>query len=306
MIIALLLLVIPLIVVAVNWYVNPYSIYKVPKLPLSNLWNPDLVAYSYRMIKPYQISKYKPSSIILGTSQTEAFDLNHRGFQDKVLNLGLGTATIYEMLKLFEYASNTGNLKQAIVLLDFMSFDGDRLTKKFWNEKWFNPYNVICKTLFSVSALKLSYICLKEKVFPSAHTMQSKTSECDNTEQWFKNHIFHNGEYRLGNTLDYYRQIFKIAHKNGIDLKLMTTPCHVRRWQTIRDIGIYPLFQYWKSELIRINKEEGGFDLWDFSIENEYTTDAQYYGDASHFKRPIADMILNNVFGYSNSFGIRR
>jgi hypothetical protein len=86
----------------------------------------------------------------------------------------------------------------------------------------------------------------------------------------------------------------------------MTTPCHVRRWQTIRDIRIYPLFQYWKSELIRINKEEGGFDLWDFSVENEYTTDAQYYGDASHFKRPIADMMLNSVFGYSNTFGIRR
>ena len=63
-----------------NWFVNPYSIYSSPKIEGINKDKTEFLNH-LRLTKAYQVSRQKPTSIILGTSRSgRGLDPDHPGW----------------------------------------------------------------------------------------------------------------------------------------------------------------------------------------------------------------------------------
>jgi hypothetical protein len=112
----------------------------------------------------------------------------------------------------------------------------------------------------------------------------------------------------------FYRDILNTCYQNDIDLRIATSPCHVRQWETLAACGLWNEFEMWKRILVEINGEEARlfgrtpFPLWDFGIYNEYTTEdlpdledteseMLWYWDSSHYKKELGNLTIDCIFG---------
>jgi len=108
-------------------------------------------------------------------------------------------------------------------------------------------------------------------------------------------------------SLDDLQNIVQFCRQNHIALYLFISPPHARQMEVIRSIGLWPLFEQWKRELVKIAEEgsveqEGWIPLWDFSGYNSVTSEdvpeagvMTGYLDSSHYQPGIGDMILDKV-----------
>jgi hypothetical protein len=130
------------------------------------------------------------------------------------------------------------------------------------------------------------------------------------------------------NTFDYYEEILRESYKSDIDLKILISPSHARLWEALYTVGLWPKFEDWKKRLLILNNEEAKkknkvpFKLWDFSGYSQYTTEnvpnlldleskMKWYWEASHYKKELGDIILDEIFAidksakdFSNGFGV--
>lgn len=114
----------PLALAALIILVDPYYVFGTPNFPGINVVRP-LYEDHLPVAKPYQVRRIKPDAIILGSSRAEvALDPQHPGWGGKnVFNFGLPSATSYEVMLAFLDAQSRGQLKQAVVGLDFFGFN---------------------------------------------------------------------------------------------------------------------------------------------------------------------------------------
>lgn len=123
-------------------------------------------------------------------------------------------------------------------------------------------------------------------------------------------------------SLQEFRRLVRLCRKHGIDCRFFISPPHARHMEVIRAIGLWPLFEQWKRELVLTIQEEGVeklFPLWDFSGYNSITTKdvprdsrMREYLDSTHYSPFVGDMVLTRVLGESDAslqsppdFGIR-
>ena len=145
-------LLILLLVISLNWLINPYGIFDSPSIKGINLIKTE-AKKQYRMSLAYGISREKPAGIILGSSRALALPKEHTGWSVKpVANLALAGSSMFEVNRYFEHALSSGNLKQVVLALDFFQFNQEskpgvsfldnRLHPKFESQ----PLLSICKT----------------------------------------------------------------------------------------------------------------------------------------------------------------
>lgn len=103
------------------------------------------------------------------------------------------------------------------------------------------------------------------------------------------------------------QKIVQFCRQKHIALYLFISPPHARQMEVIRSIGLWPLFEQWKRELVKIAEEgsvgqEGWIPLWDFSGYNSVTSEdvpeagvMTGYLDSSHYQPGIGDIILDKV-----------
>ncbi|MBI3796729.1 MAG: hypothetical protein HY268_07150 [Deltaproteobacteria bacterium] len=112
------------------------------------------------------------------------------------------------------------------------------------------------------------------------------------------------------------RSIVKQCRTEGINLYLFITPSHARDLEAIRVLGLYPLFEQWKRDMVNVLAAEAAqhpgeqpIPLWDFSGYNTLTTEdvpsaaekgkpMQWYWESSHFKKELGDLVLDRLFDY--------
>lgn len=119
-----------------------------------------------------------------------------------------------------------------------------------------------------------------------------------------------------------FRHIVQLCRQHQIDCDFFISPPHARQMEVIRAIGLWPLFEQWKRELVSIIQEEGAekrFPLWDFSGYNSITTKdvprdsrMREYLDSTHYSPFVGDMILTRMLDGGESvpqppadFGVR-
>jgi len=325
-----------------NYVIDPYGLYHFAKIDGVN-WPKPEIAHSTKIHKSFQVARVKPQAIVLGTSRS-AFGINPEskawgGNIKPRYNLALPGGDIYVTRRFLEHTNATAQLKQVIFGLDFFSFNANRQIAADYREDILAinvdgsknsryGYNIATSALLSTGAIKASFKTIinknKDPITVNHAGMLVGKVWKDNIRQGFNNmeelyikYVYYAGnkrEYSFINaktgesSLEEFRKIVVLCKKSNIDLKLFISPPHSRHLEIIRVLGIWPLFEEWKRELVRILHEEK-YDsrLWDFSGYNSYSTDDiskkidHYYRDSTHYLPILGDIILARMFNYEDT-----
>jgi hypothetical protein len=130
-------------------------------------------------------------------------------------------------------------------------------------------------------------------------------------------------------SLHYIRQIVAFCRREGVDLRIFIAPEHAHQLEITAAIGAWGTIENAKRNLVQLLSEDAAqhpdappIALWDFSGYSSVTTEAlpapgsraemRFYWDSSHFKDIVGDLVLDRVFGASDSrrtvppdFGVR-
>lgn len=339
-------------IILINYIINPYAIFN-PSTEKYFRLNKTVFESHTRMGKAYVVREMKPKTIILGASRTEmGLNPEHAGFQyQPVYNLSLASANVYEVYRYFQHTSNQTKLFQVILTVDFFQFNANkpstpdflesRLSISYKGEQINYPLQEALSALASVDGLVASI----ETLIKSSNGKPILFDNGQKNDQFTKNNIKKQGGYHkafLLNEEDYIRYIYfpypkqrfdfyssdtgfdsflifqdliGECYSKGIDLKIIISPSHARQWEALASIGLWNKWEFWKRELVRINKEVAVkyekkiFPLWDFSGYNVYTveivpeledkvTEMQWYLESSHYNNKLGELVLDRVFNY--------
>ncbi|HAC64210.1 MAG TPA: hypothetical protein DCF68_11880, partial [Cyanothece sp. UBA12306] len=236
-----------------NFLVDPYDIYKTPKISGINQIKSQK-NLNDRLFKTVDIIRIKPTNIMLGSSRTkQALNPDHPALSNikPSYNLAIDGANVYELLRYLEHAlKNQPELKQVVIGLDFFMFNEFLENQVTFSENRLEKQYIILpdliNSLFSFSTLELS----KETIITSfedptppdsygENGFMSHRTPKDGKNQWrFKNGInvyfkFHH-QYNLSqNYLSNFQKIVDICRKNNINLVLFISPSHATQWEAI-------------------------------------------------------------------------
>lgn len=337
-----------LAVVAIfNWLADPYSIYGAPKVKWFNADKVEFVSH-LRLTKAHRVATLKPSAIILGSSRAgHGLDPDHPGWEEqRVYNLAIPSPSMYEIYRYFQHANAVQPLKRVVLVLDYRSFTKDGVGGDFSEERMaattsgmMNPYYIkgiaddLVDSLLSMDALSASLRNARRQGWPKDALFDNGrwdrvTDRYDHRKAFF---VF------MGNTLrrlkervpyqshelmgfDYLRDLIRICHQQGVDLRILISPSHAWHWEAFRVLGLWPQLEDLKRTLVHINEREAAragkppFPLYDFSGDNSLTTEAvpaagnpsarmHWFWDSVHYKKALGDVILNRVLGDGRSGG---
>ncbi|MBR0742228.1 hypothetical protein JQ581_35350 [Bradyrhizobium liaoningense] len=115
-------------------------------------------------------------------------------------------------------------------------------------------------------------------------------------------------------SFDAFRFLVRRAHERGTDLRLFMTPLHTSVRQLFVALGLSDRYEFWQSELVRINEEEAAragrkpFALWDFSDANSVTreivpertdlTPMRWFWEFSHYRHAAGNLVLDRILGH--------
>ena len=123
--------------------------------------------------KALAILKIRPKTIILGSSRTESgVDPNHALWDlQPVFNAAFGGADIYDSFYFLKHANSTGELKKAVIMVDFFMFNAQR---KMYKEENYEFLELIEKQseLFKFETLK--YLISLQTIGDSFKTLMNK------------------------------------------------------------------------------------------------------------------------------------
>jgi hypothetical protein len=297
-----------LLITTFNAFMDPFAIFNGPKIIGINANKPVLSTH-VRLTKSMAIRSKKPDSIILGNSRAEyGIDPKHPVWGDqKVYNLGLGNASVYEIYRYLQHAQEIQPLKEVVLMLDFVMFNaiGNREKEDFEERRLATDYTgnrqggvwsdlstsllsfdamvSSVETLFNQDYSDIVYLTngMIESTFRSAHINGYHESFLVNEKGYFSGPSYQpfsfSSVYR--NNWSIYRKIIVLAHKNKIDLKIAISPVHARQLEIFSNMGLWSDFEKWKRQLVSINEKvasntgKSSFKLLDFSGYNKYTTE---------------------------------
>ena len=112
------LLAVLLLIMGINWFVNPFDIFYSAEIEGFNKYKPALGRYE-RLSKTYQVRKLKPDYIILGSSRALAVPADYL-LPDQMngFNLALASGSAYEQMRMFQHAHAVNRLKRVVIGVD--------------------------------------------------------------------------------------------------------------------------------------------------------------------------------------------
>jgi hypothetical protein len=302
-----------------NAAIDPYGVIDSPKVAGVNKSKPEIVNRS-RLFKALEVMREEPTIIVLGTSRTEVgIDPDHPVFtkEQSAYNLGLAGGTMYEAKRYFQHALvNQPELEQVVIGLDFFMFNGARVKQQIdFNgnrlEKTSPPLNDVISSTLSVVPIKASaetIVANINQTEPTAYyrdngSIARRHPPDQSILETFQSFLATEySRYYKDYTLSQERlsdleTIVNICKQQGIEVKLFISPSHAAQWEAIRAAGLWPVFEEWKRELVKIAP------VWDFSGYNSITTEpisdqTKNYFEASHYRNEVGDLVLNRMYSH--------
>ena len=148
-----------LVVVLMNYLIDPYSIYSAPRLDGINSNKPLLFKY-LRLTKAHAIMRKQPDALILGSSRTEhGLDPEHPALINKYnsFNLALTGASIYENLRYLQHANAVNPLKKVVLAVDFFQFNAPDILFVIQYVQFIEPAGVLPPRLVPQSESSVTY-----------------------------------------------------------------------------------------------------------------------------------------------------
>ncbi|NEQ36345.1 MAG: hypothetical protein F6K40_08650 [Okeania sp. SIO3I5] len=302
-----------ILVLGLNWFVNPYGITNSPKIKGVNWYKP-AIKDNIRLYKTVDVTRHNSKTILLGSSRIingiNPDSLVLKQYQP-VYNLALTGGNIYEQRRYLEYAiSNQPNLEMVILGIDLWTvadfykgkhdFSEDRLNRKGLNLIDFLQINYSFNTLAKG----------KDTIFDNIHNQKRRSYINEKGlivvnrqylpdgifEQWLPGQV-NKEDYKISQiALDNLKLIKEICQENNIKLVAFITPPHASQVEAIHIAGFGDVIEQMKREIVKI------MPVWDFYGYNSITTEpidkVTNYWDSSHYSIEVGDLILNRILGY--------
>ena len=326
-----------LFVGGVNYIVDPYGIYK------TNIFqNKPEQDKNIRLAKVVKVEELKPFSISLGTSRTEyGYDPNHQYFSKPSYNLAVSAASLYENRLYLEHAIKQGNLKEVILVADWIMFNDPKMRKLDDFENSFNIENIY-KQLFSVDLFISSFktIINQKSKSPYLENGQSdwyfnqenidkqgghlKVMNKDEESYYKKSDFKYNSNIYQDtkkSSFDDFRKILELCYQNNIKLDIVFGPSHIRQWEAYDYYQDIETWYKWKKDVVLFVEKIAGeqekipYRIMDFSVYHELTAETvptnpkekmKYHWEASHYKKELGDIVLDRLLNISpyKDFGV--
>lgn len=295
-----------------------------------------------RAVKALALQQRDNNAVILGSSRSEnGLDPRYPAFGAlRVYNASLEDTNLYEIYKVFTFARKTHRLQAIVLGLDFLLFTnkrtvgGDFLHSGFAEtSSWLSNLQYLA----SFQTLLSSFATVQnnrkgEKSLYTDQGMRDRTLFSDgaqvNHRNLFISVLTRNylvreetyGGFSYGHDrLELLRSLVEQCRTDGIALYLFITPAHARDLEALQALGLYPLFEQWKRDLVSIlaadavqHPREQPIRLWDFTGYTTLTTEdvpsaaekgksMRWYWESSHFKKELGDLVLDRLFNYHDS-----
>lgn len=335
-----------LLVGAWNLAVDPYRVFGLPDIAGFNALKPDFVE-SLRMTTPYAIDRRTPDALILGTSRAgRGYSPGHAAFDGlAAYNAALPAVSLYEMLRVLQHAQATRPLKRVVLGLDNRAFYADRDGNGAFREARFRVASdgrpqtrLFTATLPDYAASLLSVDALIASLRAVRFQGWTRlTLEADGRWRSVGDEFDSHAGFRAMtlNTLDRYRrysaepfdlehaieplrEILRLCHREGIDLRLIVPPSHAWHFEAMREAGMLDRFDEIRRAVVRANADVAGefghppFPLWDYSGYRGHNVEAAplekgarpaWFWETVHFNTKLGDAVLDEVFAPAASGG---
>lgn len=284
---------------ALNWLVNPFSIFAPPTIAHFNANKPGYVDH-LRLTHVYRINRIQPECVLLGTSRTgRGLAPDHPALADlNCYNLALPAISLYEMRRYLQHAEAIRHQKLVILSVDFRAFNTGpdqsgafsetRLRVDSQGNRQFNLFSSrlpdLASSLASTSATLASITTIRKQAWVK-DTLATDGYWEPLTDQY--NHLAAFGTYtqnsmrrfaEMRNNEDIFRRntdelrrLLRDAYAKGTDVRLLIPPSHAWHWQTLWLSGLWPRFEEMKRQLVKVNDSEAAragrraYPIWDFS-----------------------------------------
>jgi hypothetical protein len=329
-----------------NYIVDPWGLSEAVSIPGFNERKPEPLTVG-RLHKAYGALRVRPVAVAMGTSTAEhGINMEHpawRGFEP-AYNYSFPGATIAEIRTFLEQAHRHSPIKRAVIGLELSAFNAHR-TPNAQSEQALeameNPLARI-RPFFTRGMLAASFDTILHQPVLGAYFMPNGQSSPQAFEQWRdkrggSRNLFVTGvrqtvrglmprpayrfELQRGGepaTLEEVRDLLAFARREGIELQFFISPVHAWQLETIRAIGLWPSFEYWKQQLARIIGPDSGATgavLWDFAdygaLTNEDVPPAgdpaaqmRWFWDSLHYKAALGDVVQDRMAG-TRASGVR-
>jgi hypothetical protein len=297
-------------VAGINYVVNPLNAYNSPVIKGLNDRHPAAGTYT-RLYKIEAVKRRKPDVIVLGTSRADTgFNPRTEYFPDSnPYNFALPAAGIIEQRRQLEFAQAVHPLKQAVITLDFFTFNARKLENKQFDPErlsaealsqpraFFDTYGTVVALDTFVAAIKhLRYIRHPNRYDDSdanGHKVSTGveysiknegagkrfTTPPNEDEINAADFSFNYSDKPGDDTFQHVAAMLDFARRNHIDVILLIPPVHETYLATLDKTGRGPLIEKWKATLAEIvganavRYSARPYPLWDFAYPNAFTTE---------------------------------
>lgn len=297
-------------IVGLNWWVDPYGLYRSPR----EGYEPLGFFQTLRTGKARAVERLRPQAVVLGTSRAElGFDPDHPAWPDKpAYNLAVSGGALYESYRLLQHAHHVAPLRRAVIAVELGSFlavnefrnglDESVLAVDVEGRPTAFSWRRTLLPLLSWDALGASLVELRDggQRFALAAKRGSFLYRANGQRDGRSK-----AEYfqRTGGHLRAVRRqedkylkaaarktvrlqpqpqaeferLLDFAAGNGIALTVVLDPMHARGLEIYDLGGRWPLFEAWKRRLTALVAARQGpgtsIELWDFTGYSPVTTE---------------------------------
>lgn len=307
-----------------NYFCDPYGIF-------GNNWIGNSVrnhVASDRMSKTYYAKRTMPQTILIGTSRVGILNPKDVEYytKNKVYNMAMSGATIYEQSMYAKFAIETLHVKQIIWGIDFFSFNPE-VTQHFSFSKERLSDNVYVQdyqeALLSLDAFIASFLTLSDSLFVQKKAkvdfgagfdtytefkkqlheqgMQFIENKIEKGLQGYasKKELFNSEPFKNPLSIDknfaYIKETLLLAQKHDVQMIFYISPTYYEHLNLIYSLGLGHTYDFFKLRLSELTA------YWDFNTHNSITTDKNNFWDNSHMREEIGTLLMKKLFEQNTS-----
>ncbi len=301
---------------AIDYAIDPFDLWSPPKIDRINtvksVGNP-------RFVKPLQVERRDPETVILGTSRA-FYGIDPQGLAggDRIYNFGMPAATATEVKGYGLHVLEDTNAKRLIIGLDFFSFNDLSSPDPAYDDAVLGRHAVLRAApliLFTQAALERSWRTIRASrrgvaadfhhdgfaVIPPVPGKDGTAIALEDLHRFLHLPYLYGHYESFERSMADYRALLVAAKAKGLDVITYISPEHASLTEAVHVAGLWPRLNEWKRRLVAIS-EPMGIPLWDFSGFNRLTTtplggEMETHVDASHFRPWVGRLVIERIRG---------
>jgi hypothetical protein len=326
----------------INLIIDPYGTFRIVDIKGLNHIKP-YPDHDIETIKSQALRHMSPDALILGNSRAEVgFDPNSStwataGYRS-VYNAGVPGSLPGSAWNFVQIAERVKPPKLILLGIDFFDFpiapnfkpiqQSSNIKSNLVNALWLMRATLTSQALLdSATTIRRQYQNKPEQLTPLGHNPLLEYEDFAKADGYWvlfrqraeenaKNHgrkpknLYLNGTQSSPH-FDNIRHIVRWAVQNNAELRLVVYPYHAQLLVLIDELGLWPIFDEWKRQIVRIIDEEqpikndhitvidfSGFSTYATELippKNDKQTITQWYWEAGHFKKELGNLMLQKI-----------